>query len=244
MAERTSARLDTVDIADNFGWQLQSTHTTDSFSKGALIIEVHYSMDDDLENAVKKDATGEPVTLGGHPAVRRDRLRAWLKGETRLDQHVREVARSARAADDRPQLYESFWREFRDRVAAEHPDWKARAGTSRTAPNSTVPGPISRTLFVSAFQPGPLRLELAFVDSNPAVNQARFTALYAKRRELERTLGLDLLWDEMTGRKDTRVCIESSFGGIDEREQWSAMMDWLMEHHLRFKEAIQSVGGL
>lgn len=243
MAERTAARLDTVDIAASFGWWVDSTHNADTFRKGAVEIEVRYATDDDIESAVKSNTAGELATLGEHTAANHDHLRTWLTGDNKHQQQVG-VARSAGATGDRTQLYEDFWRQFRNRVAAEYPDWKARAGTSRTAPNATLPGPTARTLFVSAFKPGPLRLELAFVDPNPAVNQARFTALYAKRDELERTLGHGLLWDEMTGKKDTRVCIESSFKSIDEREQWSAMMDWLIEKHLRFKEAIQAVGGL
>jgi hypothetical protein len=243
MAERTAARLDTVDIADGFGWQVESTHDTDIFAKNAVIIEVRYATDDDIESAVKSNSGGEVATLGEHTGAKHDHLRAWLKGESQ-HQPTGDIARAGGSADDRAQLFENFWRQFRNRVAAEYPDWKARAGTSRTAPNATLPGPAARTLFVSAFKPGPLRLELAFVDPNPAVNQARFTALHAKRDKLERMLGHRLLWDEMTGKKDTRVCIESVFKGIDEREQWPAMMDWLIEQHVRFKEAIRAVGGV
>ncbi|MEW2481730.1 DUF4268 domain-containing protein [Mycobacterium sp. NPDC049093] len=243
MAERTVARLDTVDIADSFGWQVDSTQDVDTFRKGAVVIEVRYATDDDIESAVRSSSAGDLVTLGEHTAANLDQLRAWL-GENQLQKQVGEFARSAGSTDHRTQLYKNFWRQFRNRVAAEHPDWKARAGTSRTAPNSTLPGPAARTLFVSAFKPGPLRLELAFVDPDPAVNQARFAALNARRDELERTLGHSLLWDEMTGKKDTRVCIESSFRSIDDHEQWVAMMDWLIEKHLRFKEAIRAVGGV
>ncbi len=243
MAERTAGRLDTVDTADGLGWQTESTHNADTFRKGAVVIEVRYAPDDGIESAVKRDSGGGVEAIGEDTAAKLDQLRSWLTGENKDRRHV-DVAGAAGAISDRTQLYEDFWRRFRNRVAAEYPEWKARAGTSRTAPNATLPGPTARTLFVSAFKPGPLRLELAFVHPDPAVNQARFTALYAKKGELERTLGHSLLWDEMEGKNDTRVCIESSFESVDDRQQWSAMMDWLIEKHLRFKEAIQAVGGL
>ncbi len=43
MAEGTGARLDTVDIADGSGWQVDSTDEADIFTKGAVTIEVRYS---------------------------------------------------------------------------------------------------------------------------------------------------------------------------------------------------------
>ncbi len=42
LAEKTGVRLDTVDIADGSGWQVDSTHELDVFAKGAVTIEVRY----------------------------------------------------------------------------------------------------------------------------------------------------------------------------------------------------------
>jgi hypothetical protein len=142
------------------------------------------------------------------------------------------------------QFYWDFWLQFRGRVAAEHPAWKARAGTSRTSPNATLPAGTPRTLFCSAFKPGPLRLELAFVDPDPAVNLARFEALQAKKDQFEQALGESAVWDEMEGKNDARVYVVSPFDSVDDRDQWSAAMDWLIEMHLRFKRAIHEIGGL
>ena len=99
-------------------------------------------------------------------------------------------------------------------------------------------------MFCSAFKPGPLRLELAFVDPDPGVNLARFEALRAKKDQFVRALGESVVWDEMEGKNDARVYVVSPFESVDDRDQWPEMMDWLIEEHVRFKRAIQAVGGL
>ncbi|MFV8315704.1 hypothetical protein [Mycobacterium sp. 23] len=80
LAEKTGARLDTVDIADDSGWQVDSTHEADVFTKGAVTIEVRYSADDDIENAVKRSASEDFDTIGEHTAAKFDQLRSWLTG--------------------------------------------------------------------------------------------------------------------------------------------------------------------
>ncbi len=243
MAEKTGARLDTVDIADGSGWQVHSTPERDVFTKGAVTIEVRYSANDDIKSAVKRSASGDFDTIGEHAAAKVDQVRSWLAGRNDFREQA-EAAITSGSTTERPQLYWEFWLQFRSRVAAEHPEWKARAGTSRTSPNATLPAGTPRTIFCSAFKPGPLRLELAFVDPEPAVNLARFEALQAKKDQFERALGDCAVWDEMEGRNDTRVYVVSPFESVDNRDEWPAMMDWLIEQHCRFKQAIEAIGGL
>lgn len=243
MAEATGARLDTVDIADSSGWHVDSAHDADVFTKGAVTIEVRYSANDDVESALKRDADGSFDSVGEHAVAKHEVLRAWLTGRNDYRNQPKAVI-SGGAATERSQLYWEFWLRFRDRVATEHPDWKARAGTSRTAPNATLPEGTPRTFFCSAFKPGPLRLELAFGHPDPAVNLARFAALKAKKDQFERALGDSVVWDEMAGRNDTRVYVVSPFDSVDDRDQWPAMMDWLIDQHIRFKRAIEAIGGL
>jgi hypothetical protein len=52
------------------------------------------------------------------------------------------------------------------------------------------------------------------------------------------------VWEEMPGKKDTRLYIWSPFGSVDDRDEWPAMMDWLIDGHVRFRRAIQVVGDL
>ncbi|MFV8315705.1 DUF4268 domain-containing protein [Mycobacterium sp. 23] len=243
MAEGTGARLDTVDIADGSGWQVNSMRELDVFTKGAVTIEVRYSGSDDVESAVKRSASGDLDIVGEHTAGKVDQLRSWLTGRNDYREHAAAVITPGPAIE-RSQLYSEFWRQFRNRVATEHPDWRARAGTSRTAPNATLPEGTPRTFYCSAFKPGPLRLELAFGHPDPAVNLARFKALQAKKDQFESAVGERVVWDEMPGKNDTRLYVVSPFHSVEDRDQWPAMMDWLMEWHVRFKRAVQAVGGL
>jgi hypothetical protein len=242
MAEGTGARLDTVDIADGDGWQVDSTHEVDVFTRSAFTIEVRYSANDTIQAAAKRGAGGDLEKIGQGTADTVERVRSWLTG--RNDYQKLTMTATAGTASDRSQLYGEFWLQFRSRVAMEHRDWNARAGTSRTSPNATLPTGTPRTIFCSAFKPGPLRLELAFVDPDPAVNRVRFDALQSKKDQFERALGEYVVWDEMVGKNDTRLYVVSPFESVDEREQWPAMMDWLIERHVRFKRVIQVVGGL
>lgn len=243
MAANTGTRLDTVDLADGFGWQVKSTDKADVFTKGAVTIEVRYSASDDIENALKRSASGHFDAVGQHTAAKVDQLRSWLTGRNEYRANASAVMTTG-PATEWSRLYREFWLQFRNRVATEHPDWGARAGTSRTAPNATLPEGTPRTFFCSAFKPGPLRLELAFGHPDPAVNLARFEALQAKKDQFERALGESVVWDEMAGKNDTRLYVVSPFECVDDRDLWPAMMHWLIEWHDRFKQAIQAVGGL
>jgi hypothetical protein len=80
LADGTGARLDTVDIADGSGWQVDSTHEADVFTKGAVTIEVRYSTNDDIESAVKRSASDNFDTIGEDAAAKVDQLRSWLTG--------------------------------------------------------------------------------------------------------------------------------------------------------------------
>jgi hypothetical protein len=80
LAEKTGIRLDTVDIADGSGWQVESAHDVDVFTKSTVTIEVRYSASDDIESAAKRVEHGaaEAIEAGTTDAV--VRVRSWLTG--------------------------------------------------------------------------------------------------------------------------------------------------------------------
>lgn len=67
-------------MAVGSGWQVDSTHDADVFTKGAVTIEVDYSANDDIESAVKSSAGDdlEEIEPGTTDAI--ERLRCWLTG--------------------------------------------------------------------------------------------------------------------------------------------------------------------
>lgn len=123
MADETATRLDNLDVAYASGWHVESTDMIDVFKKGDTVIEVRYTMNDDLDRAVKRRPNGDTETIGVHTTAKVDRLRSWLTGDNRQHRGERFVS-AGPPTSDRSQLYSEFWHQFRNRVAAEHPDWR------------------------------------------------------------------------------------------------------------------------
>jgi hypothetical protein len=84
LAEGTSLRLDTVDIADSSGWDVVSTRGIDIFTKGDASIEVRYSADDAIDTAVRQGSNGDSNTLGDHAAGKIEQVRSWLTGRVMI----------------------------------------------------------------------------------------------------------------------------------------------------------------
>nr|WP_228768677.1 hypothetical protein [Mycolicibacterium malmesburyense] len=72
--------MDTVDIAHASGWEVDSTVEADVFTKGPSRIEVHYSLKDTVESAVKHNGSGGRETIGNHAEAKVDHVRSWLTG--------------------------------------------------------------------------------------------------------------------------------------------------------------------
>jgi hypothetical protein len=153
------------------------------------------------------------------------------------------AATAAGSTSEESRFYWDFWEQFRGRVVDEHPDWGGRR-TSRSSSWSDLPTGTSGAVLSSVFRRDGLRLEIYFQDRDPAVNLARFEALLAKKELFEQALGEGAVWDEMTGKLAARVYVVSPFESVKDVDQWPAMIDWLIDQHLRFKRAIQAVGGL
>lgn len=153
------------------------------------------------------------------------------------------AATVAGAMTEKSKLYWDFWEQFRSRVVAEHPDWTRRKTSTRDS-WYYLPTGISGAEFQATFTRGGLAVQLYFGDPDPSINTARFEGLHAKQDQFEQALGENAVWDEMKGRKAARVCVTSAFNGVADIDQWPAMIDWLIDQHVRFRRAIQAIGGL
>lgn len=80
LREGTSARLDTVDVADSSGWRVESTHDFDVFIKGGHRIEVRYADGDVIDDAIKRCEDGVLDTVSRHSEYKIEQLRSWLTG--------------------------------------------------------------------------------------------------------------------------------------------------------------------
>ncbi|MHA7663719.1 DUF4268 domain-containing protein [Mycolicibacterium sp. HS_4_1] len=149
------------------------------------------------------------------------------------EKHVK-AATSGGPFTEEAKLYQQFWKQLRARVAAEHPEWNAVGGT-RTSAWSDVPSGITGCPLTSRFMRDGLLLQLTLHD------QTRYDALYAKRAEFEAQLGQKAQWDDKPGQNGARIYITSPYRQVGDTDQWNAMLDWLMDHHVRFRAAIAAV---
>ncbi len=80
MAAGTTLRLDTVELAMESGWHVESDDHTDQFSRADVTITACYSAADELDNAVKKERGVEFENMEHRTAGRVELLRYWLTG--------------------------------------------------------------------------------------------------------------------------------------------------------------------
>lgn len=80
MAEGTTFRLDTADLALEAGWQAESTSRSDEFSKDGVTVTVLYTPDDEITSIVQSGKRTEDEVYGADSAGKQERLRIWLTG--------------------------------------------------------------------------------------------------------------------------------------------------------------------
>jgi hypothetical protein len=80
VAEGTAFRLDTIDVALELGWNVESTSGGEDFTKDGVTITVEYSADDDIGSIAKRGANSEYELIGQSSLAKHDVLRTWLTG--------------------------------------------------------------------------------------------------------------------------------------------------------------------
>jgi hypothetical protein len=149
----------------------------------------------------------------------------------------------AAALTERSKLYWDFWEQFLNRVGTEHPGWTKRKTPTR-ASRYNLPTGTSSVFYSTAFTHQGLGVQLYFSGPDSRVNLGRFEALHAIRDEFERALGQVAEWDDKPGKKAAAICVTSQFVDVADVELWPAMLDWVMDQHGRFRQAVEAVGGL
>lgn len=156
---------------------------------------------------------------------------------------VRKTTAAAGEVSTRTATYRRFWETLLERVRSEHPSW-TRGRTSDQSWVNTMSG-IPGAALSMAFRRDALVMQLYFEDRDAGANTARFEHLRARQAEFERALGSIPIWDAMLERKAARVVVVSEdFKDVADEEQWPAMADWLIDQQVRFRAAIDAVGGL
>lgn len=144
---------------------------------------------------------------------------------------------------ERSKLYWDFWEQFLNRVGTEHPGWTKRKTPTR-ASRYNLPTGTSAVSYSTAFTHHGLCVQLYFSSPDARINLARFEALRALKDEFERALGQVAEWDDKPGKKAAAICVESQFDDVADVDRWPAMLEWALDQHGRFRQAVEAVGGL
>ena len=147
---------------------------------------------------------------------------------------------------ERGQQYWGFWEKFLNRIASEHSDW-TQAKLPQPDSWYDLPTGTSDVVYSTAFTRQGLRVQLYFRSRDGEINQARFQKLHAQKAKFEDALGESakfVHWDQKPGKRAAAVYISSDFASVTDVDKWPAMIDWLMVQHMRFRQAVEAVGGI
>ncbi len=147
------------------------------------------------------------------------------------------------ALTERSKLYWDFWEQFLNRVGTEHPGWTKRKTPTR-ASRYNLPTGTSAVAYSTAFTQQGLSVQLYFSSSDASINLGRFEALHSMKNQFEQALGESAVWDEKPGKKAAAICVTSQFDNVADVDLWPAMLDWVLDQHVRFRQAVEAVGGI
>jgi Domain of unknown function (DUF4268) len=153
------------------------------------------------------------------------------------------AATDAGAITARSKLYWDFWEQFLNRVDSEHAGWTKRK-TSKRDSRYDLPTGTSGVVYSTAFTQQGLRVQLYFRSPDASINRDRFEALRAMKDHFEQALGGAAKWDDKPGKKAAAIYVTSQFDDVADVDLWPAMLDWVLDQHVRFRQAVEAVGGL
>ena len=83
-----------------------------------------------------------------------------------------------------------------------------------------------------------IRVELYLQRSSQESNKAIFDQLYAQRAEIDQALP-GIIWERLDEKKASRIRIDGPDLSLNNREDWSRMIDWLEQHMRRMVSIFQ-----
>lgn len=157
---------------------------------------------------------------------------------------VRAATTAPAESSERVLAYWDFWEVFRTKLKAQHPGWTSSTQSTKSSWFSKSAGATGVT-FVSTFTRSGLAVQLLFEDPSAAVNETRFHALLARRSEVEKAFGDELLWEDLEGRKSARItALLPGYRDVIDRTEWDSLIEWLISTEGRLREALSAVGGI
>jgi hypothetical protein len=96
---------------------------------------------------------------------------------------------------------------------------------------------MSNVIYRMVFNRDAVRIEFTLDRSSAEQNKAMFDVLHARRLEIEAAYGLPLSWRRMDDKKMSVIEARQAFDDGHNKENWPAMIDWLVDHVQRMVRA-------
>ena len=158
------------------------------------------------------------------------------------EKRVRAVTQ-AEGLSSKQELYLKFWTRWLERLHADRPQWSRSTRPPHSSWFTMTAGVLGITYYTSFTRQG-LSSELDFESPEADINSARFEKLQAHRLELDDAYGGVLDWQEMQGRKATRVAEYLPDADVTNELEWGSYLEWLLDRQTRLRDAVAALGGL
>ncbi|MET0498340.1 MAG: DUF4268 domain-containing protein [Steroidobacteraceae bacterium] len=130
-----------------------------------------------------------------------------------------------------------FWRKLLDSMEAEGFDLYSGVSPSRDHWLNAGSG-VSGAHYALIFGQGEARVDFSMSSPSLEQNKAMFDYLHSRKGTIESVFGEQLVWRRMDENKASIVQFSKAFEG-HEKENWPAMIDWLITHMKKLKQAFE-----
>ena len=154
---------------------------------------------------------------------------------------VSAAARGSSQASGIGVLYKGFWERYLERVSVEHSSW-TNAKASQSHNWFSMPAPFkSLSVYGNSFNKGGRLSNEIYIDAaDGAASAALYSALLARRSEIETVYGSPLEFQELPGKRACRI-VEYGNGEVKDVERHDEFIDWFFDRGERLRQAIDSV---
>lgn len=129
--------------------------------------------------------------------------------------------------EERGTKYQEFWSQLMHDLQDDFPEFKSRKAPTRQYIG--LPTGYSACHRGVAFGRSKLKVELYLGASEGELNSARLEALYERKTEIEALFGEPLSWEELDGRKATRIAFYRD-ASILSKDEWGEYASWIRTH--------------
>ena len=140
-------------------------------------------------------------------------------------------------------LYTSFWHRWLETLQTDRPGWSRATRPPRDSWFTMTAGLTGATHYTSFTKQG-LSSELVFESPDADINLARYEALHSKRQQFEAAYNGPLDWQDLPGRKATRIAEYLPDADLKLQDEWDDYLAWLLDRQSRLRTALATVGGI